>query len=114
MAEFNTEIEVSESGRRYTILRYGRIFIAKMIEDVYTDGVFNALAIAYVAKTLRTPSLSAPQTAIEVALECKRRNPQITQGEIAETLNQKGHTTVTGCEYSQQNVHHLFKRHGYL
>ncbi|MCZ0939403.1 MAG: winged helix-turn-helix domain-containing protein [Caldilineaceae bacterium] len=68
---YNAELEISESGRRYIILRYGRIFIAKLIEEMYTGEVFNALAVAYTAKFLSQPP-TAVQTTDPTTVEDNR------------------------------------------
>ncbi len=59
---YNAELEISESGRRYIILRYKRVFIAKLIEEMYTGEVFKALAAAYTAKFLSQPPAVAQKT----------------------------------------------------
>ena len=61
-SRYNAELEISESGRRYIILRYGRIFIAKLIEEMYTGEVFNALAAAYTARFLNQPPIAVQTT----------------------------------------------------
>ena len=73
-AGFNAEIETSESGRRYIILRYGRIFVAKLIEETYTEDVFYAIATAYTAKSLSKPTPSSPKASTEAAEEYRNRN----------------------------------------
>ncbi len=89
---FNAEIEISESGRRYVILRYGRIFIAKLIEEMYTDGVFNALAAAYAAKFLSRPTVPVQISSAETAVESRDRDLTQRQREGRGATSVEGHT----------------------
>lgn len=77
---YNAELEISESGRRYVVLRYGRIFIAKLIEEMYTGEVFNALAAAYTAKFLSQAPAVAQKTGPRVA-EDSPNDGMTVQGE---------------------------------
>jgi len=82
---FQAEIEVSESGRRYIVLRYGRIFVAKLIEELYTEEVFDAIATAYTAKKLSKPMPASPKAVAETTN--KYRSHDSTQ---VERRNRRG------------------------
>ena len=76
-AGLNAEIDISESGRRYIILRYRGIFIAKLIEEMYTEEVLDAIAAAYTARNLSEPTSAVQKAAIAIAEEY--RNPGLNQ-----------------------------------
>ena len=95
---YNAEIEISESGRKYVILRYGRIFIAKLIEEMYTGEVFNALAAAYAARFLSQPPIAVQTTNTTTDVEYRNRGvTRLAERESRGTTSIRDHT-YTGRE----------------
>ena len=94
---YNAEIEISESGRKYVILRYGRIFIAKLIEEMYTGEVFNALAAAYAARFLSQPPIAVQTT--DTTTDVEYRNRGVTR--LAERES-RGATSIADHIYTKR------------
>ena len=106
MSEFTYETEVSSSGRHYKIVKYGGTFIAKIIDEVFTPGVWNAITSSYTARFLSRPTYVARKTREERALECIENG--MTGSQTADVLNREGYRTKTGLLFDQQSVWNTF------